>query len=113
MSRVGSKSRTLTGSRRAISRKPSCLISWIQSRPHGGRADGDGRQGTIKPEDGRRVRDNMGKTKYHVACTLQRENGTPCKSLITLGTDLYRCDTGQLVRRGRNLTVRGFLSDGS
>jgi len=67
----------------------------------------------MKPEDGRRVRDNMGKTKYHVACTLQRENGTPCKSLITLGTDLYRCDTGQLVRRGRNLTVRGFLSDGS
>jgi hypothetical protein len=23
------------------------------------------------------------------------------------------CDTGQLVRRGRNFNVRGFLSDGS
>jgi hypothetical protein len=45
----------------------------------------------MKTEAGRRVRDNMGKAKYHVACTLQRENGT----------------------RGRNFTVRGFLSDGS
>jgi hypothetical protein len=25
----------------------------------------------MKPEDGRRVRDNMGKTKYHVACMFQ------------------------------------------
>jgi len=43
----------------------------------------------------------------------ERKRHPPCKSLITLGTDLYRCDTGQLVRRGRNFTVRGFLSDGS
>jgi len=44
----------------------------------------------MKPAGGRRVRDNMGKTNYHVACMLQRENRTPCKSLIMLGTDLYR-----------------------
>jgi hypothetical protein len=44
---------------------------------------------------------------------LQRENGTPCKSFITLEQICIVCDTGQLVRRGRNFTVRGFLSDGS
>jgi hypothetical protein len=55
----------------------------------------------------------MGKAKYHIACMLRRENGTPCKSLIRLVQICLVCDTGQLVRRGRNFTVRGFLSDGT
>jgi hypothetical protein len=50
------------GSRRAISRYPSCLISWIQPGPLGGRSAEDGRQGSIKPEGGRRVRDNIRKS---------------------------------------------------
>ena len=56
------------GSRRTISRYPSCLISWIQPGPLGGRSAEDGRQGSMKPEGGRRVRDNMG-YKYQRART--------------------------------------------
>ena len=37
------------GSRRAISRYPSCLISWTQSGPDGGRSAAEGRQGSMKP----------------------------------------------------------------
>jgi len=44
--------------------------------------------GSMKPEDGRRVRDNMGKTKYHVACMLERENGTRLVQIYIV------CDTG-------------------
>jgi hypothetical protein len=35
---------TLAGSRRAIGRKPSCLISCTQPRPDGGRSAGEGKQ---------------------------------------------------------------------
>jgi hypothetical protein len=50
------------GSRRAISRYPSCLISWIQPGPLGGRSAEDGRQGSIKPEGSGPVRDNIRKS---------------------------------------------------
>ena len=42
--------RTPAGSRGTIMRKPSSLISWIQSRPDGGRSAGDGRQGPTNAE---------------------------------------------------------------
>jgi hypothetical protein len=44
--------------RRAMRRKPSCLISWSQSAPAGGVSAGDGRQGSMKPA-ARPVRSNM------------------------------------------------------
>src|SRR5262245_48377313 len=37
-------------SRRTISRKPSCLISWPQPAPLGGRSVGEGRQGLINAD---------------------------------------------------------------
>jgi hypothetical protein len=40
----------LKRSRRTIMRKPSSLISWIQSGPDGGRSAGDGRQGSINAD---------------------------------------------------------------
>jgi hypothetical protein len=42
--------RTPAGSRRTIMRKPSSLISWIQSGPEGGRSAGEGRQGSINAD---------------------------------------------------------------
>jgi hypothetical protein len=42
-------SRTPSPSRRAMMRKPSCLISCSQSGPDGGRSAGNGRQGLIWP----------------------------------------------------------------
>ena len=39
---------------REASYKPSCLISWTQSGPDGGRSAFDGRHGSMKPE-GRRT----------------------------------------------------------
>ena len=44
------KQRTRGPSRRTINRYPSCLISWGQSGPDGGRATFDGRHGSMKPE---------------------------------------------------------------
>jgi hypothetical protein len=45
---------------RANSRKPSCLISWIQPGPAGGFKAGLGRQGSMKPfRRGGMLRDNM------------------------------------------------------
>jgi hypothetical protein len=41
--------RTLLASRRAMMRKPSCLISCSQSGPDGGALAGDGRHGSMKP----------------------------------------------------------------
>jgi len=41
-------SRMPTGSCRAMSRKPSCLISWIQFDPAGGFGAGEGRHGSTK-----------------------------------------------------------------
>ena len=40
-------------SRRAMMRKPSCLISWSQPGPEGGAFVGDGRHGSIMPSPGR------------------------------------------------------------
>ena len=45
--------------RRAMIRKPSCLISCTQFGPHGGRSAGEGRQGSMKPDGTRRVRSSM------------------------------------------------------
>jgi hypothetical protein len=42
--------RRLAGSRRTIMRKPSSLISWIQSGPDGGRSAGEGRQGSMNAD---------------------------------------------------------------
>jgi hypothetical protein len=39
-----------TESRRAMSRYPSCLISWTQSGPDGGRSAAEGRHGSMNPE---------------------------------------------------------------
>lgn len=47
--------RTASPSRRAISRKPSCLISWIQPGPLGGRLAGEGRDTSIAPEPRRAI----------------------------------------------------------
>jgi len=48
-------------SRRAMMRKPSCLISCSQPGPDGGRSAGDGKQGSIMPSPGRvRSRNDMG-----------------------------------------------------
>jgi hypothetical protein len=48
------------------------------------------------------------------ACMLQRENGTPYKSLITLGTNLYRSRHGPVWSAAEEISPCGhFLSDGS
>jgi len=52
-------SRTPAPSRRAMMRKPSCLISWSQFEPVGGFLAGDGRQGSMKLTVPR-LRINMG-----------------------------------------------------
>jgi len=53
-------SRTPATSRRAIMRKPSCLISCSQPGPEGGALAGDGKQGSIMPSLGRvRSRNDM------------------------------------------------------
>ena len=53
-------SRTPALSRRAMIRKPSCLISWIQPGPLGGALAGDGRHGSMIPNPGRvRSRNDM------------------------------------------------------
>src|SRR6516225_4958498 len=46
-------SRTPALSRRAMIRKPSCLISWSQPGPLGGDLAGDGRHGSTVPRPGR------------------------------------------------------------
>jgi hypothetical protein len=43
----------LNGRDMAIMRKPSSLISWIQSGPEGRRSAGEGRQGSINAETAR------------------------------------------------------------
>jgi hypothetical protein len=42
-------SRTRAASGRAVNRKSSCLISWIEPSPLGGSLAGDGRQGSVAP----------------------------------------------------------------
>jgi hypothetical protein len=74
---------------------------------------GDGRQGSMKPEGSRRASDNMGKTKYHFACMLQRETESPVQSLITLGIDLYRLRHGPAGPPRKKFHRAGILSDGS
>src|SRR6516164_7745272 len=57
-------SRTPAPSRRAMMRKPSCLISCSQPEPLGGALAADGRHGSIKPSSG------VGNTQHR--CLLKR-----------------------------------------